>query len=95
MQKRLRVSVFLLNPLELPHNADAYAETTMRFCFSAKPPGNSPITQTHMRKRLCASVSLLKPLEVSHNTDAYANPMELRHNADAYAETTIRFCFFC
>ena len=38
MQRHLCVSVFLLvNPLELTHNADNYAETTMRFCFSAGP----------------------------------------------------------
>ena len=37
IQKRLWTSVLLINPLGLPHNADADVETTMRFCFSAEP----------------------------------------------------------
>ena len=62
LQKRLCVSVFLLNPLELPHNTDTYVETTMRFCFSAEP---LELPQNTNAIRLC--LSLLNPL-----ADAYA-----------------------
>ena len=38
IQEQLWVSVLLLNSLELPPNADVYAETTMRSRFSAPLP---------------------------------------------------------
>jgi len=53
LQKRLCVSVFLLNPLELPQNTDTYAETTVRFCFSATtlelPHNANAYAETNMR----------------------------------------------
>ena len=52
MQKDLRVSVLLLNPLELPHNADADAEMTMRFCFSAEP------LEPHHNADACAETTM-------------------------------------
>jgi hypothetical protein len=38
MQRQRHISVLLLNPLQLPRNADAHAETPLRFCFSVKSP---------------------------------------------------------
>ena len=47
MQQRRNVSVFLLNPLPLPLNADAYAETTLRFCLSVKSPETDHDADVH------------------------------------------------
>jgi hypothetical protein len=42
MQQRRHVSVYPLTPLKLPRNADAYAETTLRACFSVNSPETDP-----------------------------------------------------
>ena len=51
-KKRLCVPDFLLNPLELPHDTDIYAETTLRSRrYSARSPERTP-----QHRCLCGNV---------------------------------------
>jgi len=93
MQKRLRASLLLLNPLKLPHNADTDVETTMRFSFSAEPL-ELPLAAdawAETTMRFCFSANpwncpmtqmpMQKRLCVCV---VLRNPLQLPHNIDTY-----------